>query len=77
MYKIRVINISIQFIGCYHLFIQARQASAPAAMRGQGRPGSGVYRAQSNPTITRTEEQRSNGLMVASSRMVSHFRSLF
>jgi len=48
----------------------ARQASAPAAMRGQGRPGSGVYRAQSNPTITRTEEQRSNGLMVASSRMV-------
>lgn len=50
---------------------KGRQTSAPAAMRGQGRPVSGVYRAQSNPTITR-EERAANGggLMVASSRMV-------
>ncbi|XP_005103874.1 extracellular signal-regulated kinase 2 isoform X2 [Aplysia californica] len=51
-----------------------RQTSAPAAMRGQGRPVSGVHRAQSNPTITRVDERGGNGggngLMVASSRMV-------
>ncbi|KAK7491952.1 hypothetical protein BaRGS_00016798 [Batillaria attramentaria] len=43
-----------------------RQTSAPAAMRGQGRPISGLQRAQ-HPTVTRDDK---SGLMVASSRMV-------
>ncbi|KAK7099898.1 extracellular signal-regulated kinase 2-like isoform X2 [Littorina saxatilis] len=43
-----------------------RQTSAPAAMRAQGRPISGVQRAQ-YPTVTRDDK---TGLMVSSSRMV-------
>ncbi|XP_025109824.1 extracellular signal-regulated kinase 2-like [Pomacea canaliculata] len=43
-----------------------RQTSAPAAIRGQGRPISGLQRAQ-HPTILRDDK---TGLMVSSSRMV-------
>lgn len=47
---------------------RGRQASAPAGTRGPGRPVSGAYGQQNNPTITRDE--RSGGLMVNSTRMV-------
>ena len=49
------------------IFPKNRQTSAPAAMRGQGRPISGIQRAQ-YPTVTRDDK---SGLVVSSSRMVS------
>ncbi|XP_045160147.2 mitogen-activated protein kinase 15-like isoform X3 [Mercenaria mercenaria] len=49
---------------------RGRQASAPAGTRGPGRPISGAYGQQNNPTITRDE--KSGGLMVNSTRMMNH-----
>lgn len=63
---------------CYLFFIsqdmypagsRGRQASAPAGTRGPGRPISGAYGQHNNPIITRDE--KSGGLMVNSTRMVS------
>lgn len=54
---------------------KSRQASAPAVLRDHVRPVSGAFRAQGNNAIITRDDRGpggSSGLMVASSRMVTH-----
>ncbi|KAH9523680.1 Mitogen-activated protein kinase 15 [Bulinus truncatus] len=52
------------------MYQKGRQTSAPAAVRGNSRVGSGVPRAGPQQVITREDRGGGAGLMVASSRMV-------